>query len=324
MEHPMARRNNVTRALILLCACMLPGLAVWGQGQTNAAQTQQDAVKAPKLAIGPGDVLDVEVFDTPELSTATARVSQTGQVSLPVLGTVEIAGLSADQAARQIESDLRAHGILLDPHVTVSVVEYATQGATLLGEVKMPGVYPTFGNRRLLDMIALAGGLAPSAGKDVTIAHRSDPQHPENIALVQNAQALGSQQNPVIFPGDTIVVGKAGIIYVLGSVTKPGGFLIDNNEHISLMQALTLAGGWSQTAALSKARLIRKVPEGHKELMLDLKHVLNGQQADVSVENGDILYIPTSLGKTLAYRGMEAVITAAQTAVVYTAATNNN
>jgi polysaccharide export outer membrane protein len=83
------------------------------------------------------------------------------------------------------------------------------------------------------------------------------------------------------------------------------------------MQAITLAGGWSQTAGLSKARLIRKVPEGHKELMLNLKNVLQGHQSDISVENGDILYVPVSLGKTLAYRGMEAAIAAAQTSVVY-------
>ncbi|MGB7189808.1 MAG: hypothetical protein WBD10_06705, partial [Acidobacteriaceae bacterium] len=106
-------------------------------------------------------------------------------------------------------------------------------------------------------------------------------------------------------------------IYILGDVGKPGGFLIDNNEHISLIQALTLAGGWKREAALSQARLIRKVPQGHEELKLDLKHVIKGKQADVKVEDGDILYIPSSLGKTIAYRGMEAVITAAQSVAVY-------
>jgi polysaccharide export outer membrane protein len=261
--------------------------------------------------------LTVQVFDTPELSTEAARVGENGQVSLPVLGMVSIAGLSAEQAARQIESDLRTRGIMIDPHVTVSITEYATQGATLLGEVRGPGVYPTFGGRRLLDMIATAGGLSSAAGKVVTIAHRNDPEHPVTITLVPNAEALGAQKNPIIQPGDTIMVSRAGIVYIMGAVSRPGGYLVDNNEHISLMEALTLAGGWTQTAALSKARLIRKVPEGHKELMLDLKHVLNGQQSDVKVENGDILYVPVSFGKTLGYRGMEAVIAAAQTSVVY-------
>jgi polysaccharide biosynthesis/export protein len=295
-------------------------------GQANATQTAQPVTpppqtmpgsEAPKILIGPGDMLNVQVFDTPELSAPAARVSQTGQLVLPVLGIIQVAGLNAEQAARYIEAELRSHGIMVDPHVTVSIVEYATQGATLLGEIRSPGVYPTFGGRRLLDMIALAGGVSPSAGKIVVISHRDDPEHPEKIALVRDAEALGSQQNPVILPGDTVVVGRAGVIYFLGAVNKAGGYLIDNNEPISLMQALTLAGGWDKAAALSKARLIRKVPEGHKELMIDLKRVLKGEQADVSLRDGDILFLPISVGKSIAYRGMEAAIAAAQTAVIY-------
>lgn len=313
--------SNCARSLVLLCCFTLVGFAASAQSSPPPApeQAAQQPAEAPNLAIGPGDVLDVQVFDTPELSSDTVRVSQTGQVSLPVLGTVEVAGLNTNQAARRIESELRTRNIMFEPHVTVSVVEYATQGVTLLGEIKTPGVYPTFGDRRLLDMIALSGGLTPTAGKLVTIAHRSDPGHPDLIMLVPNAAHLGSQINPIILPGDTVVVGRAGIVYILGAVIRPGGYLVDNNEHVSLMQALTLAGGWDKAAALSKARLIRKVPEGHKELDLDLKRVLNGRQADIRVENGDILYLPVSLGKTVAYRGMEAIIAAAQTAAVYTA-----
>jgi len=311
-EHQMSR-NRIARALGLFCACVLSGLVLWGQA--NAPQANETS-EAPRIAIGPGDVLNIQVFDTPELSIEAARVSQGGQVTMPVLGIVDVAGLNAIEAAQRIEAELRKRGIMVDPHVTVSVVEFSTQGATLLGEVRSPGVYPTFGGRRLLDMIALAGGLAPSAGKIVTIAHRSDPRHPETVLLVPNAQSLGAQSNPIILPGDTIVVGRAGIVYVLGAVTRPGGYLIDNNEHISLMQALTLAGGWDKAAALSKSRLIRKVPEGHKELILDLKRVLNGKQSDVSVLDGDILYVPMSLGKTIEYEGMQAAVSAAQSAVV--------
>ena len=95
--------------------------------------------------IGAEDVLGVEVFDTPELSTASARVSETGDVNLPVLGQVEVAGLNPNQAARKIESKLRSRGIMLTPHVTVSIVEGALRGATLLGEVKSPGVYAVTG-----------------------------------------------------------------------------------------------------------------------------------------------------------------------------------
>lgn len=305
-------RSKLACVLVLLCAGLL-AFPASGQSANGARPTASSS----NAMIGAEDVLDVEVFDTPELSIATARVGDGGDVNLPVLGQVHVAGLSTSEAAQTIEEKLRSRGIMLEPHVTVSIVESAPRGATLLGEVKTPGVYSTTGGRRLLDLIAMAGGLTPSAGKVVTIAHRDDPRHPEMIGLVARASQLGSQRNPMIRPGDTIMVGRAGIVYILGDVKRPGGFLIDNDEPISLMQALTLAGGWNKEAALSKVVLIRKIPQGHKELALDLKHVLKGKQADIKVEDGDILFVPTSLGKTLAYRGMEAAIAAAQTSVVY-------
>ncbi len=314
MGRPMTK-NRLAVVLILLCGALQSGLAGWAQ--TTGFRVQQP-VNAQKISIGPGDILSVQVFDTPELSTDSVRVSKNGEVNLPVLGLVNVKGLNPIQAAVRIESELRSHGLMLEPHVTVSVIEYASEVATILGEVKDPGVYPIWGGRHLLDLIALAGGLSTEAGKIVTIAHRDDPHHPKIIHLVQNVKSLGAQQNPLILPDDTVEVGRAGIIYVLGAFNKQGGFLIDNNERVSLLQAITLAGGWAPSAALSKARLIRKVPQGHEVLRLDLKHILYGKQADVRIENGDILYVPSSLGKTLATRGIEAIIAAAQTAVIYT------
>lgn len=303
-------------ALVLAVFCAGPVNAQSAQSYTPPSSVP-DMSQVSRPTISAGDVLDVEVFDAPEMSLQAARVSTSGKVNLPVLGTVEVAGLSPAAAAVQIEDELKKSGLMVEPHVTVLVVEYAMLGATILGEIHAPGVYPTAADRRLLDMIALAGGLSSSAGKVVTIAHRSDPSHPRAVVLVPNAQELGAQQNPVIEPGDTVVVGRAGIIYVLGAVNRPGGFLIDNNEHVSLMQALSLAGGWDKMASLSKAQLIRTVPQGREEMKVDLKHVLKGEQADVKVENGDILYLPISFGKTVGYRGIDAVIAAAQTSVVY-------
>jgi len=317
---------------LLLALCFSVARAGWGQAdlappaaaqagssETGTAQPvapAQDAVAAPRITIGPGDQVDVEVFDTPELS-GPARVSQTGEVNLPVIGNIQIAGLTPNQAARKIEYELKSHGILIDPHVTVSIAEYASQGATLTGEVHAPGVYPTLGSRRLLDMIALAGGVTTSAGRVATIIHRNDPQHPQNVILVPNNNSLGAQENPVILPGDTVVVGRAGIIYILGDVTRAGGYLVDNNEHLSLLQVLSLAGGWTKTSAQSKVILIRKVPEGREEIKLDLSHMVHGEQADIKVANGDILFVPSSIGKIFAYQGIGAVVSGAQQAIVY-------
>jgi polysaccharide export outer membrane protein len=318
MELPMTR-NNATRWL-LLSLLFYGSAASSGWAQTGAASPQSaqstEIGQAPKITIGPGDQLTVEVFDTPELSSSV-RVSQTGEANLTVLGRVQLAGLTANEAALKIESAFKTRGLLIDPHVTVSIAEYASQGATVMGEVHLPGLYPTLGSRKLLDMISLAGGPTSTAGKTVTILHRDDPQHPVNVTLVQNISDLAAQENPVIQPGDTIAVGKAGIVYILGAVSKPGGFLIDNNEHLSLMQALTLAGGWVNTAAMSQARLIRQVPEGREEIKLDLKHVVTGRQADIRVNNGDILFVPSSLAKTIAYQGISSVLLGAEQATIY-------
>jgi polysaccharide export outer membrane protein len=261
---------------------------------------------APAIFIGPGDMLSINVFETPEL-TASLRVSQTGDINLPVLGRVHVAGLTAQGAAVEIQDELKEKGLLIDPHVTVSTTEFASQGATVFGEVRSPGVYPTLGSRRLLDMLALAGGVSNTAGRLVTIVHRGDPEHPIQVALQPTPAAMREQKNPVILPGDTVDVAKAGVIYILGDVLRPGGILVDNNERLSVIEALSLAGGIDKTAAMSKTQLIRKLPAGREEVDLDLKKILYGKQADVLVSDGDVLYVPTSTGKTLIYRGTEAL-----------------
>jgi polysaccharide export outer membrane protein len=275
-----------------------------GAGQAAMAEGGDTA---PLIRIGPGDLLNVIVFETPELSTSV-RVNQDGQANLPVLGMVNLAGLSANEASKVIEQAYKSHGLLLDPHVSVFVAEYASQGASILGEVRAPGVYPTLGTRRLMDMLSLAGGVAPTAGKVATIIHQGDPAHPEQIAIQPTPASLHAQVNPIIQPGDTIVVAKSGVVYVIGDVLRPGGILVDNNERLSVIEAVSLAGGMNKTAAMSKTKIIRRLPTGREEVDLDLKHILYGKQADVLISDGDILFIPSSIGKTFLYRGIEAAI----------------
>ncbi|MGA9245172.1 MAG: polysaccharide biosynthesis/export family protein [Silvibacterium sp.] len=318
-------RNNIPRIkswrLLLFFLCFAVAVTSWAQTdptQSDPDRTQRtpNADKAPSIAIGAGDQLDIEVFDTPELS-GSVRVSQTGEINLTVLGNIQVAGLTPNQAARKIESELKSRGLLIDPHVTVAIAEYATQGATVTGEVRSPGLYPTLGSRRLLDMIALAGGVSQTAGRTATVLHRDDPHNPRNIILVPHNNALSAQENPVISPGDTVVIDKASIVYILGDVGKAGGYLVDNNERLSLLQALSLAGGWTRTSAQSKVILIRQVPEGREEIKLDLRHMVHGEQADIKMSNGDILFVPSSLGKIFAYQGVGAVVNGAEQALVY-------
>jgi polysaccharide biosynthesis/export protein len=280
------------------------------------SQAHRGRASAPAIDIGPGDLLDIQVFDTPELSTHV-RVTQDGFANLPVIGRIELTGLNADQAARAIEDEYRRRNLLLEPHVTVFITEYASQGATVSGEVRQPGIYPTLGKRRMLDMLAIAGGISPTAGKQVSIIHRDDPDHPQQITLQGNPDHLGTQLNPEIYPGDTIVVAKAGVVYIVGDIGKAGGYLVDNNEPISTAQALSLAGGPNRTASLSKTRLIRKVDGGRQEYMLDLAKLLKGEQADLPLRDGDIIWIPSSQFKTFGYRGIEAAIAITTGLIVY-------
>ena len=310
-------RNSRYTRVILAALFLLPLVGqMFAQAQESPApvatmeSTMPDSgavrAAAPAIFIGPGDMLNITVFETPELS-ASLRVSQTGDINLPVMGRVHVAGLTAQGAAVAIQEELRDRGLLLDPHVTVSTTEFASAGASVLGEVRSPGVYPTLGSRRLLDMIALAGGVSNTAGRLVTIIHRGDPDHPVHIALQPTPAAMREQKNPVILPGDTVDVAKAGVIYIMGDVLRPGGILVDNNERLSVIEALTLAGGIDKTAAMSKTQLIRRLPAGREEVDLDLKRILYGKQADVLVSDGDILYVPSSTAKTLIYRGTEAL-----------------
>ena len=147
------------------------------------------------------------------------------------------------------------------------------KGVTVLGEVKNPGVYPLLGAHGLLDLISAAGGVTSSAGKDVTVTHRDDPDHPA-IVKIESKPGSTAAFKVDVRPGDTIMVSHAGIVYVVGDVGKPGGFLIDNNDRLTVLQALALAQGTNRTASLNHAKLIRKTEAGREEVPVPLKKIL--------------------------------------------------
>lgn len=152
-------------AVILLSLALQPVIGRTQAGVAAQSQTPHNIAPAPpSLPISYGDLIEVTVFDNPELSSAV-RVNSNGEVVLPLGGAVKVKGLTAAEAGEAIAAELRRSGILLDPHVTVMIVEYQSQGVTVTGEVRSPGVYPMLANRTVLDMIALAGGLNENAGE---------------------------------------------------------------------------------------------------------------------------------------------------------------
>lgn len=264
--------------------------------------------------IGAGDLVEMSVFDTPELS-GKLRVSNTGDISLPLVGSLHVAGLKADDVQSLIRQKFIDGGFLKDPQVTVFVAEYATQGVSVLGEVKNPGIYPAFGAHHLLDYISVAGGLTPLAGTNITITRAALPDVPENVKISATSTPR-SVNNPEILPGDSIFVEKTGLIYVIGEVLRPGGFPMDHDQHLTILQAVALAQGTSYTAAKGSSRIIRTTPQGRQEIPVNLKNILAAKAPDEPLQDNDILFIPSSAAKA-ALKNMESLLPIAATATIY-------
>jgi len=329
------RRNAFAAGRLLLGLLLLvPAALCWAQSPPPVTVTlgagavsgvsAQSGIDGPAAApadaapsnvrIGPGDLVEVSVFDAPDLS-GRFRVSDGGNIDLPVTGQVTVVNLDAETAARQIEARLKQLDIVKSPGVEVFILEYASQGVTIMGDVKAPGVYPILGNRRLMDVLASAGGLAVTAGKDVRIQHRGDYDHPQ-VVTIDNVTVMPTS-NPVVQSGDTITVPRSGVVYVVGDVGHPGGFLVENNNRLDLLKLLALAGGPNRTAGLNKTRLIRTTPTGRVEIDIALKKVMEGKSQSLMLQDSDILYIPASEGKYLTYRGIEAAIQVATGVALY-------
>jgi polysaccharide biosynthesis/export protein len=297
------------RRLLLLAVFSL----AWAQDRPPVATP--GFASGAAVPIGPGDLLQMTVFDTPELS-GTLRVNNQGDIFVPLIGCLQVAGLDAEYAQTLIRKKLVEGGFIRDPQVTLFVVEYSTQGVAVAGEVKKPGIYPLFGEHRLLDYISLAGGLTSAGGTAVTITRRRQAQPALRVTL-KMGETPAAENNPAISPGDTIFVEKSGIVYVVGDVGKPGGFSLDYDERLTVLQALALAQGANHTAAEKKARLIRTSGSGRQEIPVNLKKIASAQADDLPMQDQDILFVPGSASKGAVKRGLEAAVQAAIGVTVY-------
>jgi len=257
------------------------------------------------VKLGIGDLIEITVYGVPDLLTKT-RISGSGDVYFPLIDYVHIADLTTDEAQELIQKRLEDGGFVRGPHVSIFVDESASQAITMVGEVGRPGPYAALGERRLFDLISAAGGLTDKAGRLVTIEHRGDPAQKIELQLSQNL-AEDTQNNVDVYPGDTIIVSRAGIIYVVGDVNHPSGFLIEDNA-LSVLKALALAGGSTRTSALTKTRILRQTPNGVQEIPVNLKKVLYAKAPDMPLVKGDILFIPGSSAKAAAYRTADAAM----------------
>jgi len=266
------------------------------------------------IRLGSGDLIEVSVYDVPEMTTKT-RVSDTGEIYLPLISYVQVDGLTIAEAEKVIEQRLSKGGFIRDPHVQLFVTEYTSDGASVLGEVVRPGIYPVLGDQKLFSVLSAAGGLSDKAGQSVTVTHRSPPDKPVVVKISRNLDEH-PESNISVAPGDTIMVRRADIVYIVGDVARPSGFLMDNGGHLSVLQAIALAGGTTSTAKLNGTRIIRKSPTGVSEVPVPLKKLLQAKASDIPLQADDILFVPASAKKVLSGRTADAAFQMATTAAI--------
>jgi len=267
------------------------------------------------LLIGRGDLLHLQVYDTPEMEQH-ARVTDSGSIPFSFLGTVSVSGLTPAQAAEQIEHRLVAAGVMLHPQVTVRVEAYATQNASVMGQVQKPGSYEIDTGRKVVEVLAMAGGLTDVADRHITI-QRFGAARKRVEYYYSNSALTALADDPMVYPGDTVIVPKAAVVYVLGDVSKPGGYPIStNNSTMTVLQAIALAGYANHTAAVGKSKLVRATASGVVEIDLQVNAIEKGKKPDVALLADDVVYVPFSFMRNIGING-QGILASATSAAIY-------
>ena len=282
--------------------------------------------------IGSHDLLEINVFEAPDLNRAL-RVSASGEISMPLLGAIQSTGLTARELEGVIEIKLRQY--MKDPHVGVFVTTVESHPVSVVGAVKKPGVFQVRGTKTVLEMLSMAEGLSDDAGdlvlvmrgaglqfgSDSTHDNNSDSAVPANpadndtikINLKDLLESGDQRYNVPVYPGDIVKVTRGGIVYVIGEVKKPGGFVLKSDQNMSVLKAIALAEGLTSTSAKSRTKIIRTDEHSGKrvEFPIDLGKVLAGKAPDTPLKPADIVFVPNSSGKTVLYKGTEAAVATA-------------
>ena len=286
-------------ALVVLCAALSAQAQFAGPAPgkndspppvpapTTPAQVTPTA--PPELRLHTGDQIEVTLYGVHDYDSKV-RIDANGNAYLPLTGPVHLDGLTLPQAQSKIADTLDAAGMIRNPDVTVTVLDSIHDVITVSGEVNAPHSIPAFSPMRLLDAITAAGGLTHTASHTISILR---PSAPEPL-LVQLGPDLmqASAENIPVYPVDQIIVPRTGVVYVVGAVRAQNAFPLANGTPLTLMQAVTLAGGVNYEASRSQTRIIRTVGTQRQEIRVNLKKVMFGKAPDPVLQNDDIVFIP--------------------------------
>jgi polysaccharide biosynthesis/export protein len=303
--------------------------------ETSKGDTAQPVKGLDGYRLGPGDQVAIHVVDLNEIPATPYRIDVTGAIYVPTIGRIQAQGLTEEGLGTAVRERLKK--VLVDPDVTVSVVELRSQPVSVLGEVGTPGVHQLEGNKTLFEMIQLAGGIRPEAGNRINITRNlrygrmplpnavddaSGHFNQASVSVKDFMQGSAPEDNIELKPEDVISVPRGEFIYVLGAVEKSGGYVVNENDGVLALQILALAGGLTRSAAPQRARVLRAVPgsTSRTETAVDLRKILDGKSPDLQLKPNDVLIVPTSGAKSATLRTIEAAVgigTAAVTTAIY-------
>jgi len=318
---------------LLLCLLSLAAAAA-AQSAAPAATPIASAPALPESSyvLGPGDELVIRALEAEEISEKPVRVDMAGFIRLPLAGRLKAGGLTLEQLTADLNARLKEY--ILEPQVAVSVTQFRSQPVSVIGAVKQPGVHQLEGRKTLVELLSLAGGLAPDAGFTVTITRRiefgpiplpsaqTDPSGRFSIAEI-DLNPVMEARNPLgnieICPYDVVSVPRAELVYVIGQVRRSGGFPLKERESLTVLQALALAEGLEKVSAPQAARILRQPPGAAQrvEIAVNVKKILEGKADDVPLQPQDILFIPINAAKAASLRAVEAAISIGTGVVVY-------
>lgn len=268
------------------------------------------------LKLAPGDLVSLNVLDDDDFK-GQFRVDPRGDIAVPVLGAVHVEGETTDEARGQIAKLLLDRGLLKDPQVQLDLLQYAASKVKILGEVGTPGVFPLLAPDNLEDVLALAGGATMTAGDEILVTPKAGGA-PIRVTYSRRSSTEHLKE-VVVHPGDTVQVMRAGVVYVLGSVNRPGGYIMQEDGKLSVLQAVSIAGGTTYTASTGSVYVMHKEDDGTSVwIELAYNKMAKGKASDYQLRVNDILFIPTSRFKAT-LSNTQSVIASAASASIYAA-----
>jgi polysaccharide biosynthesis/export protein len=323
LSQMVTSRNSLVRAAVVgvagtVASILLatPAFSQVGQqsnSQQNNSSTPESRAGAPTVApssvisvpedfagmkLAPGFLLNIVVYDEPDF-TGPTRVDNDGNINLAFLKPIHVAGDTVGQAKDRIQKAFRDQGILKNPQISLDVQQFATTTATVMGEVQNPGKVELLAPHSLLEVLGMVGGETALAGNVIELK-RADGDPPVKAFHYARGGDSAEIRDVMVHPGDTVIVNRAGIVYVLGAVNRPGGYAMQEQGSLNVAQAISLAQGLTMQAHVSSLRVVKRQEDGRMlEVPVSYKDIMDGKEVPLNLSAGDIVYCPVNKVKTI-------------------------